>query len=76
MKSRQTLFFANRSDLEPIVKRLEEISVLHYFEMGLFDKNDIRHYNSILEISNLGFVTKGDWIHNAHILIMHGEKFQ
>lgn len=61
MKSKQILFFATATDIEPIFKSVETSFTINYIEMGLFDSKNIKSYNTISDITNFGFPKVGDW---------------
>lgn len=70
MKAKQILFFADSEDIEPIIKDVESLYPIHYFLTGLFDSNQPIHHSSILQSPNLGYVSNGDWNHNASYLVV------
>jgi len=70
MKSVQTMFFAEKSDIEPVLKNIEKLYEIQYFEMGLFDEQKTIRYNSIFEIKDLGFSASGDWNYDRRLLIV------
>jgi hypothetical protein len=70
MKSKQTMFFSVFTDIEPIIKSIESTHQIHYFETGLFDNKEVNNYNSLFEISNLGFTKYGDWNYDKSFLLL------
>lgn len=73
MKSKQILFFATSTDIEPIVKSIEMLFPLKYYEMGLFDSQSIVAYNSVFEISSFGFPKVGDWNKDLRLMAIPKE---
>jgi len=61
MSSKQIMFFITKSDIERILKEIEEAFDIQYFLMGLFDSPDIVHYNSIFDDPRIGLTSFGDW---------------
>lgn len=64
------MFFAVLADLEQILKGIESNHSLQYFETGLFDTSDVKHYKSIFELPDLGFTSYGDWNYDRSLLVM------
>lgn len=68
MKSKQILFFATATDIEPIVKPIETSFSIKYYEIGLFDSISKGSYRSVSEISNFGFPKVGDWNRDLRLM--------
>lgn len=68
MKGKQILFFATIKDIEPIIRAIETIYEIKYYEMGLFDnKNDV-FFNSVSDISNFGTPKYSDWNRDLRLM--------
>ena len=61
MKTKQLLFFALLEDIEQILKYAELQINLAYFETGLLDTKNVKSYNSIFNVPNIGYTFVGDW---------------
>jgi hypothetical protein len=70
MKSKQIVFFAILSDMEPILKKVESSLSVQYFKTGLLDSRDIPHYQSIFDAPDLGFTLSGDWNRTDSYLVL------
>jgi hypothetical protein len=70
MKSKQTMFFAVKEDLDQIFKKVEIGNNIHYYLMGLLDTNFPPHYDSIFQVPNLGVTSSGDWNRIDSYLVM------
>jgi|SRR6185437_6375007 len=70
MKSKQIMFFALLVDFEPILKSIEEMFSIQYYETGLFDSKSTPGYKSIFEVPNLGYTKFGDWNRIDNYLII------
>lgn len=75
MKTKQIFIFSESEDIEPIIKEIESSYPIHYFLAGLFDSDQPVHYSSILQSPNLGYVSNGDWNHNASYLVVPKDKY-
>lgn len=73
MATREIMFFSTLSDIEFILKCVEEKFPVQYFEMGSFETPQIPHYNSIFEVSNLGYPIFGNWNRDTRFLIIARE---
>lgn len=74
MKSKQILFFATANDILGIIKSIEELFEVKYYEMGLFDINLPANYNSISEVPNIGNPKFGDWNKDVRLLMLPKNK--
>lgn len=70
MKAKQTFFFAEWADIEPLIKDAESKMDIHYYLTGSFDNPEIQHYMSFEETPSPGRVSHGDWNHHDDYLIM------
>jgi len=61
MKSKQLMFFGLIEDYELILKKIETQIFVKYYLMGLLDNKKIPSYNSIFDVSNIGYTQSGDW---------------
>lgn len=70
MKSKQLFFFSEICDIKRIMKNIEEVKAIEYYEAGLFDTNTSFHLDSLLELEELGYVSNGDWNHSKNFLVI------
>lgn len=70
MAIKQIFFFADVDDIRPIFEEIEIMDSVHYFQTGLFDRDEPSEYESIFELPNLGCVSNGDWNQNPSYIIM------
>ena len=64
------MFFTTFLDIKPILEKFESAADIQYFQAGLFDNQNLKHFNSMIEKSDLGFVQKGDWNYIDRFLII------
>lgn len=61
MKSKELCFFTVLEDLIQIFKEIEDLVDIRYHLAGLQNCSEISVFSTILETSNLGIATSGDW---------------
>lgn len=70
MKSKQILFFATVTDIDPIIKSIETTYSIVYYKMGLFDTKHEVLFNSVSEILDLGIPKYGDWNKDLRLMAL------
>jgi hypothetical protein len=70
MTSKQIFYFAEASDIKPLIGEFETNVEVHYYETGMFDNNKIPEYNSLIVRPDFGHVDSGDWNQTKSFLIV------
>ena len=70
MRGKQTLFFAEVGDIEQAIRDIESLIQVRYFEIGMFESQNIPTYKSILDTPDVGIATSGDWNRTINYLIL------
>lgn len=70
MKGKQILFFATASDIATLIEELEASYSVKYYEMGLFDFEPDKSYDSAFEVSNIGHSRSGDWNSDLRLMMV------
>jgi hypothetical protein len=73
MASKQIFFFAERNDLEQILREIESSNRITYSDAGIFDSVDVQTYSSYSEMREIGTVKSGDWNQNKLYLVYFKE---
>ncbi|UKB82570.1 hypothetical protein LF887_16320 [Chryseobacterium sp. MEBOG06] len=68
MNSKQVLFFATKSDIEQIIISIETSYPIKYYEMGLFDIESDKYFNTVLEVPDFGVAKSGDWNRDLRLM--------
>lgn len=70
IKGKQTLFFADLTDMQPVFKDIEAHHEVLYYQAGLHDSPKILKYTSMLNNEGLGKASNGDWNHLISFLVI------
>ena len=70
MRRTQLLFFATRSDLEPVIRSIESIRSLKYVKAGLLSTRDPKIYLSAFDLPSFGRAVAGDAVQEAAYLVV------
>ena len=69
MAGKQAFFYGSNEDIRELLKNIESVQKFKYDQSGLFDEHELRSFESLAGIDDIGIAISGDNIQCAGYLV-------